>query len=250
MQEFHSRVVKKRQLIEQTKLKCKELALRDTTIICERCKQDLALLKTVDFVSEDLHFAKCAFGFLRRVEVADALTEKYTDDSDLVQLYVEMQKEEKLAGTAAEDFGFCECRKGHIVGIMKNQRYYFTDISQVQLMFPGSVYEAWDSRFWQPKYKAAFQLQDQLNYTFLQKQKQNYMRDGRFKGNKSVPSVQVRCELCQIVCGDSEDFIIHCKKDPTHRELETKFTDETFDFLFKAKESVQTKELIMPKMKQ
>jgi len=42
------------------------------------------LLKTVDFVSEELHFAKCVFGFLRRVEVADALSEKYSDDIDLV----------------------------------------------------------------------------------------------------------------------------------------------------------------------
>ena len=118
-------------------------------------------------------------------------------------------------------------------------------------MFPGGVYEAWDSRFWQPKYKAAFQLQDQLNYTTLQKQKQLYMRDGRFKGNKTVPpSVQIRCDLCQIVCGEPEDYIIHCKKDPTHRELEIKFTDETFDFLFKPREPVQTKELVVPKMKQ
>ena len=159
MQEFHSRVVKKRQLIENIKLKCKEVALRDTMIICERCKQDLALLKTVDFVSEDLHFAKCAFGFLRRLEVADATCEKYSADNDLVQLYLEMQKEDQLAD-AQQDFAFCECRKGHIVGIIKNQRYYFTDVSQVQLMFPGGVYEAWDSRFWQPKYKAAIQLQD------------------------------------------------------------------------------------------
>ena len=96
MQEFHSRVIKKRNLIQQIKFKCKELALRDVTIICERCKQDLALLKTVDFVSEDLHFAKCAFGFLRRVEVADALTDKYSEDIDLVQLYIQMQNEAEI----------------------------------------------------------------------------------------------------------------------------------------------------------
>jgi len=54
------------------------------------------LLKTVDYVSEDLHFAKCAFGFLRRVEVSDALTDKYSEDIDLVQLYIQMQNEAEI----------------------------------------------------------------------------------------------------------------------------------------------------------
>jgi len=94
MQEFHARVVKKRNLIDQIKLKCKEVALRDTMVICERCKQDLAMLKTVDYVRDDLHFAKCAFGFFRRVEVDDALAEKYAEDRDLVSLYVDMRQEE------------------------------------------------------------------------------------------------------------------------------------------------------------
>ena len=31
-------------------------------------------------------------------------------------------------------------------------------------MFPSSTYEAWDSRFWQPKYLAAFELEKKLNY--------------------------------------------------------------------------------------
>jgi hypothetical protein len=31
---------------------------------------------------------------------------------------------------------------------------------------------------------------------------------------------------------------MHCKKDATHRELEMKFTDETYDFLF-IKDSAQ-----------
>jgi len=26
---------------------------------------------------------------------------------------------------------------------------------------------------------------------------------------------------------------VHCKKDPDHLKLQTKFSDETFDFLFK-----------------
>lgn len=53
------------------------------------------MLKTVDFVKDDLHFAKCAFGFLRRVEIGDAKSEKYSADSDLVNLYIDMQKEDQ-----------------------------------------------------------------------------------------------------------------------------------------------------------
>jgi hypothetical protein len=39
-----------------------------------------------------------------------------------------------------------------------------TDISAVLLMFPGGVYENWDSRFWQRHYTHAFDTQDKLNY--------------------------------------------------------------------------------------
>ena len=35
--EFHQRIVKKRNLIDQVKLKCKEVALRDVMIVCDRC---------------------------------------------------------------------------------------------------------------------------------------------------------------------------------------------------------------------
>ena len=66
--EFHQRIVKKRNLIDQVKLKCKEVALRDVMIVCDRCSSDLAPLKTVDFVSEDLHFTKCVFGTFKKVE--------------------------------------------------------------------------------------------------------------------------------------------------------------------------------------
>lgn len=52
LKEFHTRVMKKRQLIEDVKLRCKEISLRDTMIVCERCKQDLAMLKTVDYISD------------------------------------------------------------------------------------------------------------------------------------------------------------------------------------------------------
>ena len=82
--EFHSRIIKKRELIEKVKLKCKEVSLRDTMIICERCKQDLSLLKTVEYINRELHFAKCVFGYYNRIEVADALTETYSKDKEFI----------------------------------------------------------------------------------------------------------------------------------------------------------------------
>ena len=126
--------MKKRGIIEAMKLKAKELALKDTMIICERCRLDLAPLKTVDYVREDLHFAKCVFGTFKRVEVQDALSEaKYFEDRDFVEINIDIHKEECEKAEAAGEFwpelAFCECRKGHIVGIIKDQRYYLTDIS-------------------------------------------------------------------------------------------------------------------------
>jgi hypothetical protein len=53
LQEFHSRIVKKRDLIDNVKIKCKQMSLRETMIVCERCKQDLAMLKTVDYIKDD-----------------------------------------------------------------------------------------------------------------------------------------------------------------------------------------------------
>lgn len=37
LKEFHQRIVKKRQLIQKVKLKCKEVALRDVMVVCDRC---------------------------------------------------------------------------------------------------------------------------------------------------------------------------------------------------------------------
>lgn len=73
LDEFRGRIVKKREIISQMKQKVKELMMRDTMLICDRCKQDIAPLKTLDFVSPDLHHAKCVFGTLRKVEVEEAL---------------------------------------------------------------------------------------------------------------------------------------------------------------------------------
>lgn len=73
LEEFRGRITKKREIIDCNKKKCKELSLRDTMVICDRCKLDVAALKTFEFVSKELHFAKCVFGTLRRVEVEEAL---------------------------------------------------------------------------------------------------------------------------------------------------------------------------------
>jgi hypothetical protein len=75
-------------------LKCKEVALRDIMIICDRCNHDLAPLKTVDYVSDDLHFAKCVFGTFKRVDIVDALMAKYAEDREFVELYRDMNNEE------------------------------------------------------------------------------------------------------------------------------------------------------------
>ena len=41
LKEFRERITKKREMIEANKLRCKEFALRDTMIICERCIVDV-----------------------------------------------------------------------------------------------------------------------------------------------------------------------------------------------------------------
>ena len=41
------------------------------------------------------------------------------------------------------------------------------------------------------------------------------------------------CELCNDSFSDPEKYRIHCQKNREHIELERKFTDETYDFLFK-----------------
>lgn len=107
-------------------------------------------------------------------------------------------------------------------------------------MFPNGVREQWDSRFWSSKYTEAFNLQDKLNFQRSEQQKMGYKR-GDAKSTQL--STSVRCELCKVTCGDPDDFIMHCKKDQTHKELEKKFTDETFDFLFQAFADVPSQEV-------
>jgi hypothetical protein len=46
------------------RLKTKEHGLTEAIMICERCSHDIASIRTFDFVSDDLHYAKCVFGSL------------------------------------------------------------------------------------------------------------------------------------------------------------------------------------------
>ena len=160
MLEFQERINRKRAMIEKNKLKCKEFALKDTMVICERCKSDLAPLKTIDYESHEYHYAKCVFGSFRKISVDEAMEPDYAEDRDFVELYQELWDEELAKVPHDQDppvYAFCECRKKHIVGIVKDQKYYLTEISQVQLMFPCGVYDRWEEHL-EKGYKKAFTL--------------------------------------------------------------------------------------------
>jgi hypothetical protein len=51
LQEYRQRIINKRKVIEEMQRKTKEFALKDTMVICERCKVDLAPLKTIDYLN-------------------------------------------------------------------------------------------------------------------------------------------------------------------------------------------------------
>ena len=46
-------------------------------MICERCSQDIAPLKTFNFESDELHYAKCIFGALKKVELSEVADPMY-----------------------------------------------------------------------------------------------------------------------------------------------------------------------------
>ncbi len=71
------------------RLKSKEHGLTEALMICERCSSDIAPMKTFDFISVDLHYAKCVFGTLKRIELAEAQSESYAQDREFVELYIE-----------------------------------------------------------------------------------------------------------------------------------------------------------------
>lgn len=72
-EEFKERLDRKRLIIKRMHHKCKELALKDVTLLCDKCGEEVSLLKTCKFVSYDAHHAKCIFGYLRKVEIEDAV---------------------------------------------------------------------------------------------------------------------------------------------------------------------------------
>ena len=121
LDEFRGRITRKRDIIGKNKLKVREMSMRDTMVICDRCKQDVAPLKTFDYISPDLHHAKCVFGTLRRVEADDALENPdYEADREFCELYLALHQDEIASDPNLDrDFAFCECRKKHIVGIIK-----------------------------------------------------------------------------------------------------------------------------------
>jgi hypothetical protein len=98
--EFKARLESKREIIRQTKNKMKELALKDATVICARCSEEVALMKTLKYFSAEKHHAKCSFGYLRRVEIDNIVkdeTNRYLADEGnrgFVDLYLDNWKEE------------------------------------------------------------------------------------------------------------------------------------------------------------
>ena len=70
--------------------------MKDIMVICDRCKNDLAPLKTLDYEGYDKHYAKCVFGSFRRITLEEAVGPEYEDDQDFVNLYTELWEEEKI----------------------------------------------------------------------------------------------------------------------------------------------------------
>jgi hypothetical protein len=131
--EFKDRLATKRKIIDSARHKCKEMALQDVTLLCEKCQVEVGLLKTVNYISDEMHHAKCVFGFLRRVEVKDALKEELYQDADnkeFVEIQLEMFKEEaEDSQTTPPKFALFTCRNHHMQGVIIDQKFYFTDIS-------------------------------------------------------------------------------------------------------------------------
>lgn len=87
--EFKQRVQHKRDTILKMRHKMKEHALTEASLICERCNADIAPMRTFDFIHNDLHYAKCVFGTLKRIELPEAQSSLYDSDRDFIDLYLE-----------------------------------------------------------------------------------------------------------------------------------------------------------------
>lgn len=98
--EFRARLESKRAIIAKMKHKQKELSIKDAAVVCQRCQSEVALLKTLKYIANDKHHAKCSFGFLRRVEIEAILKDEnkiyLTDEANkgFVDCHMEQWKEE------------------------------------------------------------------------------------------------------------------------------------------------------------
>lgn len=106
--EFKQRLQTKRLIIHKMKHLCKEYSLRDVTLLCAKCDHEVSLLKTVEYKSDDYHHAKCVFGLLKRVEIAEAVNDplKYyqdQDNKDFIELYTQIFDEKNKASIAKSE---------------------------------------------------------------------------------------------------------------------------------------------------
>jgi hypothetical protein len=97
--EFKDRLAKKREMIDGMKHKCKELALKDVTLLCEKCQSEVGQLKTIHYISDEMHHARCVFGYLRRVEVQVAIKDpeglfQDADSKEFIDIMLDMYKVE------------------------------------------------------------------------------------------------------------------------------------------------------------
>lgn len=65
----------------------------------------------------------------------------------------------------------------------------------------------------------------------MKRAKESSLNIQRRKHNIPV-SDPVVCELCNFECIDSDEFVLHCKKDPNHVQLQRQFLDESYDQIF------------------
>lgn len=85
----------KRQVIQKMKLKCKELALNEALMICAKCQLDISPLRTIDYIKDDMHHAKCIFGTLKRISIEEAQDPMYIEDQDFVEMYKDQFQSER-----------------------------------------------------------------------------------------------------------------------------------------------------------
>ena len=244
--EFKQRVSEKRDVIKRMKQRHKEYALTEATLVCERCLQDIAPMKTFEFINNELHYAKCVFGTLRRIEMEELFERdendlgKYEEDKDFIDIYLnefdaireviaQSQRQKNPKQQPSEqphDRAFAKCRNDHVLGLVVDKKFYVTDISQVKLVFPNCHYEDWDSRWWAKGYPEIGLWQQKT----LLNRAQACFKDQWQADQDEV--LLIDCELCKLVCKGPDEFVAHCASNPRHKELEKTFSSTLYDYLF------------------